>query len=153
MNKEIAIETLLDLLKRGNSAEISASGYSMFPTLRPGDRVLVSPIAENESPVPGEILIIKTDTILVLHRLIEIRKNNETDKVFITRGDCMNESDSPVKSDQIVGITHSFTRNNRQRVLGRRIPAKRAYKINRVMLWIWGKGVRFGVRGMRHQGI
>ena len=137
MNKEIAIETLLDLLKRGNSAEISASGYSMFPTLRPGDRVLVSPIKENELSAPGDILIINEDDNLVLHRLIEIRRYKESNKVFITRGDCMNESDSPVKSDQIVGITHSFTRNNRQRVLGRRIPAKRAYKFNRVKLWIW----------------
>jgi signal peptidase I len=139
MKKETAIDTLLDLLKKGNSAEISASGYSMFPTLRPGDRVLVNPITENISPVPGDILIIKADNILVLHRLIEIRKNEEGNKVFFTRGDSMNESDPAVTGDQIVGIANSFTRNNKQRLLRSRIPAKRGYKFNRGMLWIWGK--------------
>ena len=158
MNKEIAIETLLDLLRRGNSAEISASGYSMFPTLRPGDRVLVSPIKENESPVPGDILIIKADNSLVLHRLIEIRMNNEANTVFITRGDCMNESDPPVMSDQIVGIAHSFRRNNKQRLLSSLVPAKSGYKFNKMKLWVWFKmkklkGLRRSVCRLRYQGI
>jgi len=139
VNKEIAIETLLDLLKRGNSAEISASGYSMFPTLRPGDRVLVSPIKENELSAPGDILIINEDDNLVLHRLIEIRRYKESNKVFITRGDCMSESDSPVRGDQIVGIAHSFIRNDKRRFLRSRIPAKHGYKFNKMKLWMWFK--------------
>lgn len=139
MKTETAIETLTDLLKGGNSAEIYASGYSMFPTLRPGDKVLVNPVVENKLPIPGEIIIVNDNYTLVLHRLIEIRKNKEGEIVFITRGDSMAESDPPVRRDQIVGIAHSFRRNNKQRHLRSRIPAKRAYKFNRAILWILGR--------------
>jgi signal peptidase I len=142
-NIESSLERTIGLIKAvlesGNSVELLTSGYSMFPTLRPGDKVLVSPISENISPVPGDILIIKDDNILVLHRLIEIGKNNVGKTVFITCGDSMNESDSPVMGDQIVGIAGSFTRNNKRISLRRQIPTKQGYLLNRVKLWIWGK--------------
>ena len=49
----IAIETVKAVLESGNSVELSAAGYSMFPTLRPGDRVIVKPLAKGEIPVGG----------------------------------------------------------------------------------------------------
>jgi signal peptidase I len=136
---ERTIELIKAVLESGNSVELPASGYSMFPTLRPGDKVLISPVTENIPPVPGDILIIKDDNILVLHRLIEIRKDIEGNIVFITRGDSMNESDSPARGDQIVGIVYSFRRNNKRRSLRCRNPTKHGYNLNRVRLWIWGK--------------
>ena len=111
----------------------------MFPTLRPGDKVLVSPISEKISPVPGDIIVIIADDILILHRLIEICNDKEGNKVFITRGDSMNEYDPPVTSDQIVGTAGSFRRNNNGRSLRCRIPSKSTYKFNRVRLWGWVK--------------
>jgi signal peptidase I len=139
LEKEAAIETLLDLLKRGNSAEISASGYSMFPTLRPGDRVLVNPLTENLPPVPGDILIVRNDDILILHRLLEIGKNNNGETVFITRGDSMTEPDPPAGNDQVIGTADSFRRNNRRMSLRSRITPGYEYRLNRVKLWVWFK--------------
>ena len=57
MNSETAIETFIDLLKQGKSVSHTAEGYSMFPTLRPGDIIVVKPLKMDEVPKPGSIVI------------------------------------------------------------------------------------------------
>jgi signal peptidase I len=53
--REIGI--IISVLESGNSVELQATGYSMFPTLRPGDRVVVKPISKDQLPKPGNVVV------------------------------------------------------------------------------------------------
>jgi hypothetical protein len=53
-----AIETFIDLLKQGKNVVHTAQGYSMFPTLLPEDKVLVSPLAKGELPEVGSVVVL-----------------------------------------------------------------------------------------------
>lgn len=48
---------VIAVLESGNSVELKATGYSMFPTLRPGDSVVVKPLDKGELPVPGNVVV------------------------------------------------------------------------------------------------
>lgn len=52
-----AIATLIAVLKSGRSVVLPATGYSMFPTLRPGDRVTVKPLTKGALPEPGVVVV------------------------------------------------------------------------------------------------
>ena len=144
MKRETAIEIITGLLRSGNSAELTATGWSMFPTLRHGDKVLVKPLVNNSLPLAGSIIVVNLDNNLILHRLTEIRKGFSGTTQVITRGDCMADDDDPCQSGQILGVAYSFVRNGRVRIIKCRIPGGYEYSINRMLLWAWVKIKKFG---------
>lgn len=154
MERETVREIIIDLLKSGKSAELSANGYSMFPTLRPGDKVLIKPAFENSLPPPGSIIIVNLNNVFVLHRLTwtGIRKDASGSTLLITRGDCMSEPDPPFQPDKIVGVADSYVRNNRQYNIICRIPSEGEYKMNRLKLWLWMK-MRKALKNSPFEGI
>ena len=139
MNSETAIETFIDLLKQGKSVIHTAEGYSMFPTLKPGDKILVKSVNETGCPAPGCIVIVLNGNTLIIHRLIEIRYDYQGERLFITRGDSMSEHDSPWHPEQLIGVADSFTRRTRKRSISIKTLAELYYKKNRILLWIWFK--------------
>ena len=70
----------------------------MSPALRPGDEVLVSPVAGASSPIPGEIVVALRGERLVTHRLV----GHQGDRV-ITRGDACRSDDAPIDVDRLLG--------------------------------------------------
>jgi hypothetical protein len=139
MKKEVAIEIALDLLKQGHSVEIPASGYSMFPVLRPGDRVVVAPIKEIELITPGDVIVVHRENSFVMHRLVEIRIERSGVFMYLLQGDCMKSPDSPVSADQLKGLAVSYFRRNRKRIIARRPGTKVKLIKNRFSLWLWNK--------------
>jgi hypothetical protein len=133
------IEIIISVLESGHSVELPATGYSMFPAIRPGDKVLVKPIEKNLLPGPGRIIVVNLNSELVMHRLIEIRNDSPGEKIFITRGDCMAEPDLPFHADQVIGLADSYIRNSRLHILICRIPSQGEYKINRMFFGLWFK--------------
>lgn len=133
------IEIIISVLESGHSVELPATGYSMFPTIRPGDKVLVIPMERNLLPEPGGILVVNLNSELVMHRLTKIRNDSQSENLLITRGDCMAEPDLPFHTDQVIGLADSYIRNSRQHALICRIPSVREYKLNRMLFWIWFK--------------
>jgi len=105
MNKgkhDIVINTGLTLLSEGKSIRIKAHGYSMYPSIKPGSLVLIEPIQIKGAPVPGEIIVIKKERGLIVHRLSRtVVKNGVTQ--YIARGDSNAYADNPVGIDWIVG--------------------------------------------------
>ena len=139
MQSYATIETFIDLLKQGKNVIHTAEGYSMFPKLRPGDKVLVIPINENNIPEPGSLVVAMRDNRLVLHRLIEIHHDATGNKLFITRGDSMAETDFPWQYDQLIGVIDLYDRKEKERVVSRKMFSEKRYKMNRAMLWVWLK--------------
>jgi len=101
-NHKIIKDVGLTLLTEGKTIRIKAHGYSMYPSIKPGSLILIEPIHGKGMPVPGEIIAIKRENGLIVHRLTKIIIRNGI-KTFIARGDSNAYPDNPVSSDKIAG--------------------------------------------------
>ena len=90
----------LELLQAGLLVRFQARGASMSPAIRDGEVVYVRPAAETNL-CQGDIVLVKCEKGFRLHRLI--REDSFRD-VFITRGDCGQQDDPPVRREQILGV-------------------------------------------------
>jgi signal peptidase I len=101
-NHTIVKDIGLTLLAEGKTIRIKAHGYSMFPCIKPGSLILIEPLNIKGMPHPGEIIAIKRENGLIVHRLYRILNNNSV-KCYIARGDSNAYADNPVKIDKIAG--------------------------------------------------
>ncbi|MFZ0309284.1 MAG: C25 family cysteine peptidase [Candidatus Sulfotelmatobacter sp.] len=91
---------VLDCLKHGLRVRFQARGASMSPAIRDGEMVYVRPSAEVHLR-RGDIVLVKGDYGFRLHRLV---KADAARDVFITRGDCGQQDDPPLRGEQILGV-------------------------------------------------
>jgi signal peptidase I len=77
---------VIAVLESGNSVELKATGYSMFPTLRPGDRVVVKPLVKGELPVPGNVVVCVGNGVKAQRHngVTEERRNDVTEEKHIS---------------------------------------------------------------------
>ncbi|HUS85978.1 MAG TPA: S24 family peptidase [Bacteroidales bacterium] len=134
-DKKVLKEFAFGLLKEGTSVRIIASGYSMYPSIKPEDIIIIHPIPDPLSLIPGEIIAWQRDTDFVVHRLIHIAGYNNR-KYFLTRGDSSLSSDQTIGPDQLAGKVTSIERHGRTlpRLPNAFIPEWR-YGLNRKKVW------------------
>jgi len=118
-----------DLLINGYDVRINTRGSSMFPLIRTGDRIIVSP---EKNPGIGDIIVFKRNDEMVCHRLVRVF---EKDNIiyFQTRGDSFFGLDEPVTVDQILGKVIRVEREDVyfvRRILLLFYPALRFGKLN-----------------------
>jgi signal peptidase len=77
------------------------NGVSMEPTVMSGDVVITRDVTA-ESVEVGDIIRYRRDDIFILHRVVEIQKDDGEIR-FITRGDANHTLDPPVKPSQLNG--------------------------------------------------
>ncbi len=104
MTKQLLNKALIQLLKDGQQVEVPASGLSMYPLLRPGDKLMVIP----QLPQKGEIGVFCKQGILIAHRLI--RRDTQT---FYFKGDGLIYADSPTPLEDVLGTVISRKRKNK----------------------------------------
>ena len=131
-NHNIVKDIGLTLLSEGKTIRIKAHGYSMYPCIKPGSLILIEPINLKGKPVPGEIIAIRRENGLIVHRLAKIViKNGIT--FFIARGDSNAYADNPVKIDKIAGrIVRAETTGENPVPADIRINTKPNYFLNRI---------------------
>jgi signal peptidase I len=135
----------LTLLAEGKTIRIKAHGYSMFPCIKPGSLLLIEPLNIKGMPRPGEIIAIKRENGLIVHRLSRIiNKNSVT--FYIARGDSNAYADNPVKIDRIAGrIVRAESTGENPVPADIRINSRPKYFINRIRvigIILWRK-IRF----------
>jgi|WetSurSiteA1Bulk_404760.scaffolds.fasta_scaffold00717_5 hypothetical protein len=133
------IESVKEVLAKGKSVELPATGYSMFPTLKPDDRVLVKPILKNEMPVLGSVVVFRNDDQLIIHRLIRVFPGERGEDSFEARGDSRPKSDKILPVQQLIGLAVSYKRKNKEHKLRCIIPGTILHKFNRFTLWFFIK--------------
>lgn len=101
-NHTIVKDMSLTLLSEGKTIRIKAHGYSMYPCIKPGSLILIEPINVKGFPKPGEIIAIKREAGLIVHRLTKINIINGT-RYYIAKGDSNAYADNPIKIDKIAG--------------------------------------------------
>ena len=138
-SSERTIGLIKAVLESGNSVELPASGYSMFPTLRPDDRVIVKPGFKGEFPIPGNVVVYEKTGVFVMHRLMEIIEGNDGNHLFISRGDQGIKQDEPWSQQQLLGIAISYKRGDKEHSIRSYIPGVWRYRLNRRLLWIYNR--------------
>ncbi|HUX57765.1 MAG TPA: S24/S26 family peptidase [Bacteroidales bacterium] len=130
----------LTLLSEGKTIRIKASGYSMYSCIKPGSLILIEPINLKGVPRPGEIIAIRREDGLIVHRLVKsIIINGITS--FIARGDSNAYADNPVMIDKIAGrIVGAETTGENPVKADIRLNSKPKYFYNRIrviglLLW------------------
>jgi uncharacterized repeat protein (TIGR01451 family) len=89
-----------ELLMKGMRVRFQARGASMSPCIQNGQVVHVTPVIVNKLR-KGDIVLTKGHSGFRVHRLVVI---DHSKNLFITRGDCGEQNDPPVRGDQILGV-------------------------------------------------
>jgi signal peptidase I len=122
----------LTLLAEGKTIRIKAHGYSMFPCIKPGSLILIEPLNIKGMHRPGEIIAIKRENGLIVHRLSRIINKNGV-ACYIARGDSNASADNPVKIDKIAGrIVRAESTGENPVPADIRINSRPKYFINRI---------------------
>jgi len=121
-----------ELLDRGTSIRITASGYSMYPAIKPGNTIIIKPMPPDELKC-GMIIAWKRENDLVVHRLVLAYESDEK-RYYITRGDSCRSSDKPVTLDMIAGRVEAIYKGHRLlRPVKIHPISERRYRLNRVI--------------------
>lgn len=92
-------EVSKELLNNGLNVRVSTLGSSMFPLIKTGDRITISP---EKNFAVGSLIVFETDEQLVCHRLVRVFEEGGI-KYYQTRGDSFFGLDDPVTAGQILG--------------------------------------------------
>lgn len=143
INKQTLVKDMsLTLLSEGKTIRIKAHGYSMYPCIKPGSMLLIEPVKLKGPPVPGEIIAVKRENGLVVHRLTKIINQGGISK-YVARGDSNAYADKPVLLSMIVGrIVRAETSGENQVLADIRINTSPNYILNRfrvISIFLWKK--------------
>ena len=101
-------ELAAEVLRSSGRLRLQVTGWSMLPTVWPGDTLIIDRIAPNEV-VKGDIVLFGRNRRLFAHRVIE--RDNRTG--FVTHGDSMRTADAPVAEDELLGKVSFVVRDGR----------------------------------------
>jgi signal peptidase I len=93
-------EWILSSLQEGKVVEITANGWSMWPTIKPGTSISISRVELSELQ-PGDLIAFTRAEHFVVHRIEEIQYNGVI-KIF-TRGDANLRKDEPITEENFCG--------------------------------------------------
>ena len=102
-DSEVFEEVVCPLLEQGFSVKFQARGASMFPAIRDGEIVEVTPVIVTKLR-KDDIVLAKSHCGFRLHRIVLADPAKD---IFITRGDCGQENDPALSADQILGLARA----------------------------------------------
>lgn len=87
-----------DVLRTTGQLQLAAFGYSMLPSLWPGDLLTIEARAFEQIRV-GDVVLFARLGRFFIHRVMRIQERHLT-----TRGDAMPSKDVPVSADELMGV-------------------------------------------------
>jgi hypothetical protein len=107
-HRAVARAGLLDIAHAHQADDwIVATGTSMLPTIRPGDRLLVSFRRPPERI--GQVVVVERDSHRVAHRIVAIRPDDPAGG-WIMKGDAESFADAPFHAGDVVGVVVGVAR-------------------------------------------
>lgn len=94
------------VLSEGGRLHVPGRGWSMFPLLHDGDRVLVEPFTR--APRIGDVALVDAAGRAVVHRVIALDAAR-----VITRGDASADADRPLPAGALLGRAVAVVRGGR----------------------------------------
>src|SRR5665647_3441092 len=115
LNKQL-LDFAEDLLEDNHQLSYKLKGNSMYPTLKAGDIGIVEKCSLEDLKI-GDIIVYKTNNILVGHRLVHISISN-TKYLLTTKGDKCYKSDIPFSNEALLGRINTFIRKKKNKKNG-----------------------------------
>jgi len=100
-----------EVLRASGRLRLRVTGWSMVPTILPGDTLLIEP-ASCERVGKGDIVLFRRDRRLFVHR-VSGKSGNTGDLQILTQGDGMRRPDPPVSAAQLLGKVAFVVRDGR----------------------------------------
>ena len=117
-----AAEAASAILAENRPVTITAGGYSMWPAIRPGDRIVITPY-NPQIPLAKEMVVaLRRDGGFVVHRVTDYRRGKFMNFIR-TRGDTGLIYDSWVSTGDVAGLVKRVTEENKTEMIRpRRMP-------------------------------
>jgi signal peptidase I len=96
-----------EVLRSSGRLRLQVTGWSMLPTIRPGDVLLIER-AHAEEVSEGDIVLLSRDRRLIVHRIVR-----QEGGAMLTQGDGNPTADSPVDATDVLGKVSFILRNGR----------------------------------------
>jgi signal peptidase I len=103
-------ELSCDCLRVFGTLRLRVNGWSMLPTLWPGDTIIVSRTGFSQI-LPGSIALFRRTDRFFVHRILH---KDIAKKEILSRGDAMPRPDPPFMSGELVGKVLFIVRNGKQ---------------------------------------
>ena len=90
---------------------IAIGSGSMTPNINKGDAVIYEKYSKDKLPQVGEVLVFKKGDRTIVHRIIEIVKIDNDERIYYTKGDNNESPDGyPIESKDIIGVVRTRIR-------------------------------------------
>lgn len=99
-----------EVLRSFGSLRFAATGWSMLPTIWPGDTLVVERVPPDQFRV-GDIALVGRKGTLCVHRIICLPEAG--DGFWITQGDALQTPDHPVIESELLGLITRFIRSGK----------------------------------------
>ena len=100
-----------EVLRSSGQLRLRVTGWSMLPTIFPGDTVMIES-ADSDCVDKGDIVLFHRDRRLFVHR-VSGKSGAARDFQIVTQGDGMPRPDPPVSGSQLLGKVSFVVRDGR----------------------------------------
>jgi signal peptidase I len=115
----VATTAASSMLTEGKEIVITTGGYSMWPAIKPGDRIIISPPDPDKPVKVGSVVALRRDGGFVVHRVTAIQAGKLT--TFIkTQGDASIIPDPWSTEKDVAGQARKIIRGNKTLKISRR---------------------------------
>ncbi len=144
----VKCELAVEVLRSFGALRFAATGWSMLPSVCPGDTLVVDRVTQDEVCI-GDIVLVGREGRLCAHRVIATAGDAEN-RQWMTQGDALPVPDAPVAGSELLGRVSYLIRSGRliavppqlsvvenlvAKVVRRSVPAARAFVyLNRMRL-------------------
>lgn len=104
----VKCELATEVLRECGKLRLQVMGWSMLPTIWPGDVALIER-AESSSVSRGDIVLFGRGERLFVHRVVQ--KGSQGTTQMVTQGDAMPTSDPPLGKRELLGKVALIIRN------------------------------------------
>ena len=133
---ETASAAASSMLTEGKEIVITAGGYSMWPAIKPGDRIILSPPDPDKPLKTGRVVALRRDGGFVVHRITAIQKVKLS--TFIkTQGDTSMIPDPWSTEKDVAGQAREIIRGEKTVKISRRRMPYFIGSIATVLIKIW----------------
>jgi hypothetical protein len=98
----------LEVLSKTGCVRLGVFGYSMLPTIWPGDVLTIQAKSIDQIRIGDVVLLVRNNRFFV-HRVL---RSGRTSHVLITRGDAMPNDDGPLRGEELLGKVVSVSRRD-----------------------------------------
>ncbi len=135
-----------EVLRSSGRLFLGVTGWSMLPTVMPGDTLVIDCVP-CDTISEGDIILFGRDRRLFVHRVIDKSQPHNTG--IVTRGDAMPTADPPVHESDLLGKVSFILRNGKclQPKKTMRLPERAVAAV--VQRSTFAARVVVGVHGMR----